>query len=168
MANNVSIAKAKKGDTVMLCMFTGMRVGPKEIVSCDKETVTINRNHKGEVTFDRKTGKQISPMPKAEKFASFITEDDGTFVHPTHRNKKTKTKKASTKRAKAVEEEDEVEEEAPKPRKKKAKAEEEEAPAPKKTTNKKAAKKKPEPEPEPEEDEDEDEDFDDDDFEEVE
>ena len=166
MANNVSIAKAKKGDTVMLCMFTGMRVGPKEIVSCDKETVTINRNHKGEVTFDRKTGKQISPMPKAEKFASYITEDDGTYVHPTKKKAKAKTKKASTKRAKAVEEEDEVEEEAPKSRKKRAKTEEEEAPAPKKATKKKAAKRK--PEPEPEEDEDEDDDFDDDDFEEVE
>lgn len=163
-----SLAKVKKGDTVMLCMFTGLRAGPKEVIACDSKTITIDRKKKGEAVFDRKTGKLIKPKPDNDRYASYIEEDDGTFVHPMHKDKKSKSKKAAkkaTKKAKPepeVEEEEEIEEE-----------EVEETPAPKKKSTKAATKKKPapkkKPEPEPEEDdEDEDDDFDDDDFEEVE
>lgn len=161
MANNVSIAKAKKGDTVMLCMFTGCKTGPKEVVACDKSTVTVVTWH-GEVTFDRKTGKQIEPMPKNERYASFITVDDGTFVHPSKKKDKKKTK-ATKKKVAKKQSKPEVDEEVD---------EEEETPKKTKKTSSKA-KKQPDPEPmeEPDEDDDEeeeDDDFDDDDFEEVE
>lgn len=153
MANNVSIAKAKKGDTVLLCMFTGCKTGIKEIIACDKNTVTLNTRI-GEAVFDRKTGKQIEPMPKNERYASYIVPDDGTFVPPQRKKKAKPAKKA----AKAKTEPEEVEEDE----------DEEETPAPKKTKKAAPAKKsKKKPEPEPEED-DEDDDFDDDDFEEVE
>lgn len=150
MANNVPIAKAKKGDTVLLCMFTGCKTGIKKIVACDKNTVTLEAGRSGELTFDRKTGKQIEPMPKKERYASFIVPDDGTFV-PASRKKKTKPEKKTTKKAKPEEAEEKKEEPAPKKEKKAA--------APKKS--------KPIPKPEPV-DEDEDDDWDDDDFEEVE
>lgn len=146
-----TIAKIKKGDTVIMCAFTGMKLGVKEVVEVDKSTITI-KTDKGEATFDKKTLKQIDPKPKAPRFANSIIEDDGSYVPPT---RKKKAKKAATKKkAEPVE----VEEE------------DEETPAPKKAAKKKPApKKKPEPQPEPEEDdEDEDEEWDDDDFEEVE
>ena len=164
-----SLAKVKKGDTVMLCMFTGLRAGPKEVIACDSKTITIDRKKKGEAVFDRKTGKLIKPKPDNDRYASYIEEDDGTFVHPMHKDKKSKSKKAAKKATKKAKPEPEVEEEEIE------EEEVEETPAPKKKSTKAATKKKPapkkKPEPEPEEDdedEDEDDDFDDDDFEEVE
>lgn len=153
-----TMAKVKKGDTVILCAFTGMKIGVKTVSKVDKNTITIETD-KGEAVFDRKTAKQIDPEPKAPRFANSIIPDDGSYV-PPQRKKKAKPAKKVSKKAKPepeVEEEDE---------------EEEETPAPKKATKKPAAKKKaapkPAPEPEEDEDDDEDEDWDDDDFEEVE
>lgn len=152
-----TLAKVKKGETVMLCVFTGMKIGPKEVVACDKSTITIHHNGKGDMVFNRKDGKLIKPLPNNPKFASFIMEDDGTFVRPTRKGSKNKV----VKRAKVepVRDDDEFDEDE---------VEEEEEPAPKKRSKKpepkKAKKKKPEPEPEPEDDDDEW----DDDFEEVE
>lgn len=157
MANNVSIAKAKKGDTVILCAFTGMKIGVKEVVAANKSTVTIGTD-KGEAVFDRKTAKQIDPEPKAPRFANSIIPDDGSYV-PPQRKKKAKPAKKAAKKAKPEPEVEEDDEE-----------DEEETPAPKKATKKAPAKKKAVKQPEPEEDadEDEDEEWDDDDFEEVE
>lgn len=155
--NTTFLKTLKKGTTVILCAFTGMKLGVKEIIAADKATVTIETNN-GEAVFDRKTGKQIDPEPKAERFANYLTEDDGSFVPPT---RKPKAKKAEPK-AEAEEEDADVEEDE---------EEEEKKPAPKKKATKKAAKpaekkssKKPEPEEEEEWEEDDD---DDDDFEEI-
>ncbi len=146
-----TLAKVKKGETVMLCVFTGMKIGPKEVVACDKSTITIHHNGKGDMVFDRKTGKLIKPLPKSPKFASFITEDDGTFVRPTRKGSKNKV----VKRAKVEPVGDDELRDEPDER-------EDEEPAPRKSEKKKA-RKKPEPEPEPDEDDE----WDDDDFEEV-
>lgn len=151
MANNVSIAKVKKGNTVILCAFTGMKIGVKDVTAADKNTVTIATD-KGELVFDRKTAKQIEPEPKAARFANFIIEDDGSYVPPVRKKKEKPAKKAKSASEEAEEAAEEVEE-APAPKKAK------------KTTPKKSPKKQPEP---VEDDDDEDDDFDDDDFEEVE
>ena len=143
-----TLAKAKKGETVMLCVFTGMKIGPKEVVACDKSTITIHHNGKGDMVFDRKTGKLIKPLPNNPKFASFIMEDDGTFVRPTRKGSKNKP----VKRVK-VEPVDDLDEDL----------EDEEEEAPKRKPRKVSKKKQ--PEPEPEEDTEEDDDWDD--FEEV-
>lgn len=161
MANNVSITKVKKGDTVILCAFTGMKIGVKEVVAANKTTVTIATD-KGEAVFDRKTAKQINPEPKAPRFANSIIPDDGSYVAP-QRKKKAKPAKKVAKKAKPEPEVEEDDEE-----------DEEETPAPKKATKKAPAKKKAVKQSEPEDeddedgDEDEDEEWDDDDFEEVE
>lgn len=150
----VTIAKVKKGNTVIMCAFTGMKIGVFEVVAADKNTVTVSTT-KGEIVFDRKTGKQIEPEPKAPRFANSIIPDDGSYV-PPQRGKKAKPAKKAAKAKTKPEADDDDEEEA------------EETPAPKKAKKapaKKAAKK---PEPDPEEDEDDDDDWDDDDFEEVE
>ena len=158
----MSLATLKKGDTVILHMFTGIAVGVKEVLAADKTTVTLETRI-GKAKFSRKTGKQVEPKAKNERFANYITEDDGSYVPSGAQAKaKKKTKKVEdkkqTKKAKAkaeeVEDEDEDEEEPDEAPKKPVKKT-----APKKTA-KKPSKKKPEPE--------EDEDFDEDDYEEEE
>lgn len=130
----------KKGDKVILHMFTGCPTAVKEIIAADKTTVTIETT-KGEMTFNRKTGKQVEPEPSAERYANFITEDDGSFVPPQEKAKKAKKAKAKAPKTATAEEEDE--------------AEEEEAPKKAKKFSKKPVRKKPEPEPVDEDDEDE-------------
>ena len=127
----------KKGDTVLLHAFTGMKLGPKEVISADKATITISTN-KGELTFSRKTGKQVDPEPKEPRYASFITEDDGSFVPPSRKRKPAAKAKKKPEPEEEFDEE-EFEEEEP-----------EEEPKKKSTSKKSTAKKKPEPEPEEE------------------
>ena len=157
----MSLANLKKGDTVILHMFTGIAVGVKEVLAADKTTVTLETRI-GKAKFSKKTGKQIEPQAKSERFANYITEDDGSYQPTEKTASKKKSKKVEDKKpdkkVKAKpepeddeeEEEDEVEE-APKPAKKTKKTAFK-APA------KKTAKKKPEP----------DEDFDEDEYEEEE
>lgn len=119
----------KKGDTVIIHMFTGIAVGVKEVIAADKTTVTLE-TRAGRAKFSRKTGKQIEPAAKQERFANYITEDDGSFV-PKSEQKKTTKKKAAPKKAATkkkpepepdedeIEEDDfeEIEEEKPAPKK---------------------------------------------------
>lgn len=144
----MSLANLKKGDTVILHMFTGIAVGVKEVLAADKTTVTLETRI-GKAKFSRKTGKQVEPKAKQERFANFITEDDGSY-EPSGAQAKTskkKSKKAEDKKSKTkakakaaeveeAEDEDDEEEESPRP-----------------------AKKKSKPQPEEEEDEDDDEEY---------
>lgn len=150
-----NLASLKKGDTVILHMFTGIAVGVKEVIAADKNTVTLETRI-GEAKFSRKTGKQVEPKAKKERFANYITEDDGSY-EPTgimaerskKKSKKAADKKVKKSKSKPVEDEDEDEDE------------EEEEPTPKKTSKKSAPKKsskKRDPEPE-EDEEDDDEDY---------
>lgn len=159
--NTTFLKTLKKGATVILCAFTGMKLGVKEVIAVDKTTITIETAN-GEAVFDRKTGKQIDPEPKAERFANYLTEDDGSFVPPTRKPKAKKSESKAEEEDADVEDDEEDEEE-----------EEEKKPAPKKKTTKKAAKpaakksSKKKPEPEEEEEEWEEDDDEDDDFEEI-
>ena len=134
----MSVAKVKKGETVIMCGFTGMKLGVYEVVAADSKKITIEKADGTKVSFDRKTGKQLDP--KNEKYANFIIEDDGSYVNPREAakaRKKPATKKKASKKKQEEEDldEEEIEEEEYE--------EEEEEPAPKKkATKKKAAKKK--------------------------
>ena len=144
---------SKKGDSVILKGFTGIKLGVFEVTSATKKTVTITKRNGDELIFDRNTGKQTNVEEGKEKYANSIMEDDGSYVAPS--TKGAAKKKAAKKPAKPApvedDEDDEDEEEEPKPVKKAAKK----APA-KKAPAKKA--------PVVEEDED---DEDDDEFEEI-
>ena len=128
----------KKGDKVILCMFTGCKTAVKEVVKADKKTITIVANNGKELIFDAKTLKQIEPAPKAEKWANYIMEDDGSFVPKAKKKAEKKEKVSGVTKAEPEEEkaEEEKAEEAPKKKKaekkpktekKSKKAEEEEA-----------------------------------------
>lgn len=147
----------KKGDSVILKGFTGIKLGVFEVTAVTKKTLTLVKRNGDEMVFDRKTGKQINVEEGKEKYANSVMEDDGSYVAPATRGAaKKKATKKSTKPAPVEddEDEDEDEEEAPKPVKKTGKKA-----APAKKTGKKAA-------PVVEDDDDEDDD-DDDDFEEI-
>ena len=114
----------KKGDMVLLHAFTGMKLGPKEVIAADKTTITIDTERRGEITFSRKTGKQIDPEPKEPRYASFITEDDGSFVPPNRKKKKPAAKPKKKPEDDEDFDEEDFEEEEPeeKPKKKPAKS----------------------------------------------
>lgn len=145
----------KKGDTVILCGFTGIKLGVFEVTAATKKTLTITKKNGDEMIFDRKTGKQINVEEGKEKYANRIIEDDGSYVAPTRSGAKKKaTKKPAKKQPEPVEEdEDEADED-----------EEEEEPV-KKPAKKAAAKAPAKKAPVVEEDEDDEDD--DDEFEEI-
>lgn len=157
MAN--ALANIKKGDKVIMRLFTGAFSGVKEVEKADKSFIYFTTG-KGMSKFSKKTGKMIDPAPKSERFANYIEEFDAD-VAKAEETKKSKSLKKAAKakavkaeaKAKATEEEleedeDDLEEE-----------EEEEAPKKKaakkiKKVVKKAAKKVVEDEEENDEDDD--------------
>lgn len=166
----------KKGDKVILCMFTGCKTCVKEVVEANKKTITIVANNGKELIFDAKTMKQIEPAPKSEKFANYIMEDDGSFV-PKPKKPRTKKPKKEIKAEEEVKVEEEVKTEEPvaevEPEAEEPVAEVEEEVKPKKKSKKKAEPKKEKKpkkakvEEEEETDWEDDEEFDEDEFVEV-
>lgn len=103
----MSLANLKKGDTVILHMFTGIAVGVKEVLAADKTTVTLETRI-GKAKFSRKTGKQVEPKAKQERFANFITEDDGSY-EPSGAQAKTSKKKSKPQPEEEEDEDDDEE-----------------------------------------------------------
>ena len=149
----------KKGDTVILCGFTGIKLGVFEVTAATKKTLTLTKANGDELIFDRKTGKQINVEEGKEKYANRIIEDDGSYVAPTRSGAKKKATKKPANKQPEPEDEDEADED-----------EEEEEPKPVKKGTKKAAPKAPAKKPAkkaPVVEEDEDDEDDDDEFEEI-
>lgn len=157
MAN--ALANIKKGDKVIMRLFTGAFSGVKEVEKADKSFIYFTTG-KGMSKFSKKTGKMVDPAPKSERFANYIEEFDAD-VAKAEETKKSKSLKKAAKakavkaeaKAKAIEEEleedeDDLEEEEEAPKKKAAKKI--------KKVVKKAAKKVVEDEEENDEDEDDD------------
>lgn len=80
----------KQGDKVILHMFTGVAISLKEIVMETSGTYVIKDNSGNDLVFDKTSLKQIKPAPKKERFANYITEDDGSFVVKEKKSKKSK------------------------------------------------------------------------------
>lgn len=147
----VDLSNVKKGDKVILYLFTGLACSVKEVLKADKNTITIETN-RGKSVFSRKTGKMIEPEVKSERFASYITPDDGSFVPNSEKGSKKKAKKAEDKKvkkgkSKPVDDEDEDDDEDEPEVKPKAKKS--------KVKTKPKAKKKPDPDEDEEIDEEE-------------
>lgn len=155
----MSIQTAKKGDSVILCGFTGIKLGVFRITAATKKTVTLTKANGDELIFDRKSGKQINVEEGKEKYANKIIEDDGSYVAPTRSGAKKSTKKTPAKKQPEPVEEDEDDEEE--------EEEEEEAPKPTKKGTKKTPAKKTPAKKAPVVEEDDDDEDDDDDFEEI-
>lgn len=153
-----ALKELKKGSTVILCGFTGMKLGVYTVTGATKTTITIEKADGTELEFSRKTGKQINVAEGKERYANFIIEDDGSYENPlekARKGKKKADKKAAKKASKKASEdvEDEIEEDED---------EEEEAPAKKKASKKKASKKSAKKVVEDEEDEDDEDEYEED------
>lgn len=111
----------KKGDTVILKGFTGIKLGLFVVEKATDKTATILKKDGTKMIFSLKTGKQTNVEEGKEKYANSIMEDDGSYVEPDRTNRKSKktSKKASKKAIEA--DEDEELEETPKKAKKTAK-----------------------------------------------
>lgn len=154
------LSKVKKGDTVAIVGFTGIRLTDTEVTGASKTQIKVLKTDGAEMIFDRKTGVQKNVEEGKEKYANKAMLPADAPVNKK-REKKVKPPK-KTKEPIVVEEEPEEgefdeefeeDEEEPKKAKKPAKK------------SKKPAKKV---EEEFEEDDDfDDDDFDDDDFEEI-
>lgn len=69
------LSNIKKGDKVIMRLFTGAFSGVKEVEKADKSYISFVTK-KGESKFSRKTGKMVEPKPKNERFANFIEPYD--------------------------------------------------------------------------------------------
>ncbi len=73
MANLKNI---KKGDKVILRMFTGAFVEAKTVEMADAKKIGFTNKKGIKMVFDKATGKQIAPEPKNEKFANYLDDYD--------------------------------------------------------------------------------------------
>lgn len=110
----------KKGDTVILKGFTGIKLGLFVVEKATDKTATILKKDGTKMIFSLKTGKQTNVEEGKERYANSIMEDDGSYVAPERGKKTKKTTKKASKKAVEADEEDEMEE-TPKKSKKPAK-----------------------------------------------
>lgn len=109
----MSLKNIKKGDTVIMCGFTGIKLGIFEVAKASEKSITVMKKDGTPLVFSRKTGKQTNTEEGKERYANSIIEDDGSYVAPQRGTKKKTekkaTKKKASKKAEEVIEEDEEE-----------------------------------------------------------
>jgi len=120
----MALKDVKKGDKVIMRLFTGAFSGVKEVEKVDKTGIYIT-TRKGLSKFSVKTGKMVEPAPKSEKYANTIEEYDEEVAAAEMAKKSSKKKPEPAPKKKKDEEieeiEDDAEEEAPKKPAKKVK-----------------------------------------------
>mgnify|MGYP004477030537 CR=1 FL=1 len=105
----MSLKDVKKGDTVIMCGFTGIKLGVFTVDKTSEKSITVIKKDGTPLVFSRKSGKQTNTEEGKEKYANTIIEDDGSYVAPKRKKKSKKTEKKKSKK-KAAEEIEEVEE----------------------------------------------------------
>ena len=100
----MSLAKIKKGDTVIMVGFTGMKLGRFEVAKATEKSLTIEKTNGDLAIFSRKTGKQTNVEEGKEKYANKLIEDDGTYTNPLEGRMKKAKKSKKSKEAEEVEE----------------------------------------------------------------
>lgn len=109
----MSLKSIKKGDSVIVKGFTGIKLGVFTVAKATEKNITVEKKDGSLMIFSKKDGKQTNVEEGKERYANSVMEDDGSYVQP-HRGKKTKkTKKAEekpAKKSKAKEEPEDIEE----------------------------------------------------------
>lgn len=105
----MSLKNIKKGDTVIVKGFTGIKLGVFEVAKATEKSITVEKKDGSLLIFSKKDGKQTNVEEGKEKYANSVMEDDGSYVKPNSGGRK---KKAAKKPAKveAPEPEDDEEE----------------------------------------------------------
>ena len=106
----MSLKDVKKGDTVIMCGFTGIKLGVFEVAKASEKSITVMKKDGTPLVFSRKSGRQTNVEEGKERYANKIIEDDGSYVAPK-RNGKKKAEKPSKKKKPAKKSEDIAEEE---------------------------------------------------------
>ena len=86
----------KKGDKVIMRLFTGAFSGVKEVEKVDKTGIYLTTK-KGMSKFDIKSGKMVEPAPKSERYANYIEEYDEEAAKAGEKKRSGKSDKAEEK-----------------------------------------------------------------------
>lgn len=107
----MSLKSIKKGDSVIVKGFTGIKLGVFTVAKATEKNITVEKKDGSLMIFSKKDGKQTNVEEGKERYANSVMEDDGSYVQP-HRGKKTKKEdKKPAKKSKKQAEPDDVEEE---------------------------------------------------------
>lgn len=96
----MSLKNVKKGDSVIVKGFTGIKLGVFTVAKATEKNITVEKKDGSLMIFSKKDGKQTNVEEGKERYANSVMEDDGSYVQP-HRGKKTKKEdKKPAKKAK--------------------------------------------------------------------
>ena len=107
----MSLKNIKKGDSVIVKGFTGIKLGVFTVAKATEKNITVEKKDGSLMIFSKKDGKQTNVEEGKERYANSVMEDDGSYVQP-HRGKKTKKEdQKPAKKSKKQAEPDDVDEE---------------------------------------------------------
>lgn len=145
----MSLENIKKGDTVVIKGFTGIRLTEAVITAADKKTLTLEKKDGSEMVFSRKSGIQTNVEEGKEKYANkIVTLAESPAPKTAGKKDPGKAPAKSKDKVKVVEpeeddededEEEEDDEPVETPKQKKARLAAEEAAKAKKAADKKKA-----------------------------
>ena len=104
----MSLENIKKGDTVIVKGFTGIKLGVFEVAKATEKSITIKKKDGSLMIFSKKDGRQTNVEEGKEKYANSVMENDGSYVKPNSGGRKKKAAKPA-KPAKKPEPVEEVE-----------------------------------------------------------
>lgn len=103
----MSLKNIKKGDSVIVKGFTGIKLGVFTVAKASEKTITVEKKDGSLMIFSKKDGKQTNIEEGKERYANTVMEDDGSYVKPNSgKRKKAADKKPAKKAAKKAEPED--------------------------------------------------------------
>lgn len=106
----MSLKNIKKGDTVIVKGFTGIKLGVFEVAKATEKSITVKKTDGSLMIFSKKDGKQTNVEEGKERYANSVMEDDGSYVAPKRGKKKSKKDDAKPKKKEKPEEIEEFEE----------------------------------------------------------
>lgn len=106
----MSLKNIKKGDSVIIKGFTGIKLGVFTVAKATDKTITVEKKDGNLMIFSKKDGKQTNVEDGKEKYANTVMEDDGSYVKPNS-GKRKKTDKKPAKKASKKEEPEDIEDE---------------------------------------------------------
>lgn len=106
----MSLKSIKKGDTVIVKGFTGIKLGVFEVAKATEKSITIEKKDGSLMIFSKKDGKQTNVEEGKERYANSVMEDDGSYVKPNS-GKRKPAKKAKPKKQEEPEDFDEFDDE---------------------------------------------------------
>lgn len=90
----MSLKNIKKGDTVIVKGFTGIKLGVFEVAKATEKSITVEKKDGSLMIFSKKDGRQTNVEEGKEKYANSVMEDDGSYVRPSRKKKKAAKKPA--------------------------------------------------------------------------